>query len=275
MSIYQWSDWGVELPPEEVLPPTNPENSYRMDWTALEEQLQANPVEARIVNPTQDHTLEFPLEITLKLQHPTPIPCSTVSLLLRLCPEAVVINHDSALYEACCSRSQQDPRVIRAILNANPALAAQIPIYLDGNNRAALPIHYALRLPCAAEVIPDLIRAHPNSLSTGNAVLGDIPLQLYTESYSRGAPNTQVLRKLLEEGHRDNVGAGKGGQVLYVSEEYSEAGSTPLSDVRSILWGYREQWEGIGQQHPAWYNICLCLKAAGAFRTGLASVEEM
>jgi hypothetical protein len=240
--------------------------AHDMDWAALEKHIVAHPEEARIVNDSL-----FPLEAALQLEEPTSIPFSTVELLLRHCPEAVTYTGSPALYFACDSRKQQDPRVIRAILNADPTLADTIPTCLEGNNRAGLAIHYAIHLPCAAQVLPDLIRANPQSLATPN-IVDDIPLKVAAEK--RDLP-TDVLRILLQEGHRYNVGgASDPGRQLLTEDEYGN--DTLMSEFIFSASLNDVLWDGtIGRQHASWDNLCLCLKAAGAFRTGRPSVEEM
>lgn len=242
--------------------------STPVDWAALETHLQDHPEEAKIVNPGwEENSFIFALEAALHFSDPTPIPLSTVQLLLRLCPEAVTIADSSALYMACVMRRQEDPQVIRAILNANPALAASNHYYLNCIGELGLPITEAVHLPCAAEIIPDLIRANPRSLSSENQV-GATPLLVAT---GRHDLPTHLLQTLLEEGHRHKVGAGKGGQLFSGGEYHVDNDDTAMSRVMFRAALHREDWEGVGRQDTSWQNFCLCLKAAGAFCTGLSA----
>ena len=190
-----------------------PERSYfnynpirrgqEVDWEALEDHLATHPEEAKILNPecdVQHKSLIFPLEASLHFVG-NPVPLSTVQLLLRLCPEAATISDSSVLYMACVGRSLENPEVIRTILRANPSLADSQQYYINTSGELGLPITEAVHLPCAAEIVPDLIRAAPSSLSSVNQ-LGETPLQVASQKfYPYPMCSTDLLRVLLEEGH--------------------------------------------------------------------------
>mmetsp|Transcript_36477 Transcript_36477/g.53337 ORF Transcript_36477/g.53337 Transcript_36477/m.53337 type:complete len:364 (-) Transcript_36477:1078-2169(-) len=174
--------------------------------------------------------------------------------------------NSSALYNACfCNRNQDNPEVIRSILRMNPALASE-STYYSGMSRNGLPIHEAIHLPCAAEILPDLIQADPNSLSEQIGVYDQNPLDVAAEKSNLP---TDVLRILLENGHRYGVGGSEG--QLFSNSEYDE--EHPMSNIIAVASFYREDWES-GRDLRAWQNFCLALKAAGAFRSCL-STEDM
>lgn len=245
--------------------------TYEVDWEALEEQLAAHPEEAKIVNPewSLDSIKQlFPLEAALCFRK-NPVPLTTVQLLLRLCPEAATISDSCALYMACVGRSQEDAEVIRTILHASPNMATSTNYHIDITiGELGLPITEAVHLPCAEQILPDLVRAAPESLASENQ-LGETPLQVVSH---KNFPlcTTNLLRLLLEEGHRHGVGANAQGQLLSPGE-YSE--TTAMDEFFDKAMMLREDWES-GRDDTSWTNLCLCLKAAGAFRTGM-SADDM
>ena len=97
---------------------------YQVDWNALENHLKDNLEEAsKLCTGWPDSEPIFPLEAAIHFEDP-PVPLSVVELLLRLCPEAATQPDSCALAFACNNRGLEDPEVIRAILRANPKLAA-------------------------------------------------------------------------------------------------------------------------------------------------------
>lgn len=238
---------------------------YQVDWEALEHHLEEHPIEAKITCiGWQKDSFIFPLEAALFFQHP-PIPLSTVQLLLRLCPEAATIPDSSILYLACTSRRQEDPEVIRAILNSNPSLAGTNNHYITTYAEQGLPITEAVNLPCALQILPDLIRASPCSISSENQERSTA-LQIVAETY---IPRPGILKILLEAGHRNPAGFGDKGQL------YSTGTCGDVHAMENIVsYSTAVNTDEIEYGVIRWENFCLGIQAAGAFQTGL-SAEAM
>ena len=99
---------------------------------------------------------------------------------------------------------------------------------------------------------------------------GKIPLQKAAR-IGHSVP-TDVLRILLEAGHRYRVGESVEGGQLFVAE-----GGRGTSAMSSIIFS-PELWMERGdsvEDDRAWRNLCLCLQAAGASRTALSSPADV
>lgn len=267
---------------------------HEVDWQALETHLREHPEEASILCPEDARTddtcfLVFPLEAALRFEA-SPVPLRTVELLLTLCPEAATIADSSTLLLACACRHQVDPQVIRLILNANPAMAAEAnPYLIDTLHERGLPLHEVVKKTSsvvAAEMAADLITAYPASVSDTSNIYGQIPLQVAVEQREL---SPALLRVLLENGHRylaDDAGSSiddtgnlqKEGHLFFKGDPHISGDDEPpmitilneanlirdLDRMTEIPPRYRLELDRV------WQNLCLALQAAGAFRTKMS-----
>ena len=132
-----------------------------------------------------------------------------------------------------------------------------------------LPLHaavYFLLPACAAQVIPDLLEAYPEGVASDNNIYDQIPLQVATDRHHL---SPEVLRILLEAGHCHSFG----GRGQLFAGEGNTVDTTAMQSLIENASLHREEWER-GIDDRRWQNLCLGLKAAGAFKTGL-TVETM
>lgn len=209
-----------------------------MDWQAVEAHLQTHPEEASILCPTGRKCSDFifPLEAALTFKA-SPVPLSTVQLLISLCPEAATISDSSALLMACARRNQEDPRVIRLVLNANPAMAAETDPYLiDWYEEPGLPLHQIVQTKssaCATQIASDLIAANSSSLFNTSTIYHQIPLQLAVQ---RRPASPDLLRILLENGYRYNdIQKIPKGPLFYAGDPHHviDENDTPMNEIIS------------------------------------------
>lgn len=239
-----------------------------VNWEALESHLRENPEEAKIVCPSSNGGVAlFPLEVALHFQY-SPPPLSTVRLLLQLCPEAVTIADSCALMKACSLRFLKDPDVIRSILKVDPRKAGkegQCMVECTFEEQFGLPLHAAAYfLPCAAQVVPDLVESYPAALSDISSIYNQIPLQVAARDRPRAS--VELIKILLQYGHRHKVGKECRRGQLFVTEE-----SEDWMAMYSLIYNaglYREDGEP-GRAEEAFQSACLGFQAAGAFKTEL------
>ena len=277
---------------------------YTVDWRELETHLREHPEEASILCPQECGTkmeypskevapnaecktkFIFPLEAAVRFET-SPVPLSTVELLLRLCPEAATIPDSSALIMVCTCQNQADPHVIEAILHANPSMAAKTCHYLqDAHDELGLPIQRIMFNPsmaCVAQIVPQLIAACPLSLADDSNIYHCIPLQFAAEHYQL---TPDFLRVLLQNGHRYNVNDLHDNGQLYVRGDCCND-----SAMCSLLWRIRQlrEWDASNSIPPeiprwllhqerremVWQNYCLALQATGAYRVKVMSADDM
>jgi len=255
--------------------PTPQFNNYRgdghiVDWQAVEHHLNEHPEEAKIVCSGV-----FPLEVALQFQR-CPPPLSTVQLLLKHCPEAATIDDSCALMWACSLHLLEDPEVVRAVLRANPKMASvngqsTVECYIE--EQFGLPLHTAVFfLPCAAQVIPDLMEAYPAAIADTSSIYDQIPLQVAVRDRRRAS--VDLIKVLLEYGHRYKVGEECGrGQLFAISGNNDDSGDCwALNNLIDNACMYRE--DGPERAEETFQNVCLGFQAAGAFKTQL-TVDDM
>jgi hypothetical protein len=150
-------------------------------------------------------------------------------------------------------------------LNSNPSLAGTNNHYITTYAEQGLPITEAVKLPCAVQILPDLIRASPCSISSENQE-GATALQIVAETY---IPRPGILKILLEAGHRNPAGFGDNGQLYSTGEcGHTSAMENILSYTTAV------STDEIEYGVIRWQNFCLGIQAAGAFQTGM-SAETM
>ena len=272
--------------------------AYTVDWQALETHLNEHPEEASILCAQECGTkYEFPRKVTAppceryktKFVFPleaavqfetSPVPLSTVQLLLRLCPEAATTPDSSALFMVCACKNQVDPHVVQAILQANPTMASTRSHYLFFTHQGlSLPILQAMFKPsmaCLAQIVPELIAACPSSLANKSNNYSSIPLQVITD-HDHLTPD--LLRVLLQNGHRYNANdLNPQGQTFVRGLNHSAMGKVLWRnlDILEMLPSERPQWCQLPEQREMiWQNYCLLLQAAGAHIVNLMSAEVM
>ena len=138
---------------------------------------------------------------------------------------------------------------------------------------------YYLPPETAAQIVPDLIEAHPEGVTEPCDIKDNIEIPLQVAMGWRVVGNSQLtpelLRVLLEAGHGYGF-AGKG--LLFFGPEHDEVTAMEMlfENISPDMFNREgpdlERW---AEYDERWFqNLCLALRAAGAFKTGLA-VENM
>ena len=174
-----------------------------MDWTTvtaseLSALLEANPQAVRRPNPAGDLPVftacaraAADIVVLMLDQH-----CKEAGPGLRMLGRSGSILH-------CALGNTRAAEIVSLCLERDPGLAA-----LGDRGSGRLPLHYAVRLPCADQVVPMLLEAHPAAV---NVVDREMKLPLHWAAAAH-SPQTTLLARLLAAGGpesataRDNYG---------------------------------------------------------------------